>query len=446
MTGRRQVTELELMERIADGLGMPDHARMTLGLAPTRRSVDARSTDMSSMGPMATVSALPPSVMDPWGGSPLRGTTSDLNDPLVDPLSDSFLLTECDEESDSMRRRALLGLTGALLAGTTVGSATPSRPTSASFLSALTGCSEPDPSFDPETVSLVDLSRAVTAVKKRYQACRYSELIDPLPELLVRLRATADHLAGDQKELVEALSADAHHVAASLLLKLGDNGLAWLAADQSVRAARRSQDPVMLASSVRILTHAMVNGRHHRQAVATARAAAEALDSTVPTTPESLSVYGALLLRGGSAAARCGDRSSAFELLEEAEQAGRRLGGDHNYRWTAFGPTNVLLHRVNIAVTLGDAGQAIEYARRVDLDRVPIVERKAALFIDVARAFLQWGKYDRALHALRIAEELAPEEVSSRPAVRGLVTDLLRRAPNSILTHVRGLAHRVGAT
>ncbi|WP_211261134.1 helix-turn-helix domain-containing protein [Pseudonocardia acaciae] len=34
MRGSRSVTTLELFERIADGLGMPDDARMQLGLAP----------------------------------------------------------------------------------------------------------------------------------------------------------------------------------------------------------------------------------------------------------------------------------------------------------------------------------------------------------------------------------------------------------------------------
>jgi hypothetical protein len=73
--------------------------------------------------------------------------------------------------------------------------------------------------------------------------------------------------------------------------------------------------------------------------------------------PESLSVYGSLLL----------PRRGADELLTEAEDAAARLGDDRNLRWTAFGPTNASLHRVNIAVTLGDAGTAIDVARTVDL-------------------------------------------------------------------------------
>jgi len=32
-----------------------------------------------------------------------------------------------------------------------------------------------------------------------------------------------------------------------------------------------------------------------------------------------------------------------MSMLNEAGQAGSRLGSDHNHRWTAFGPVNVLL-------------------------------------------------------------------------------------------------------
>ena len=49
----------------------------------------------------------------------------------------------------------------------------------------------------------------------------------------------------------------------------------------------------------------------------------------------------------------------------------------------------VVLHRVNVAVRLGDAGAAIDYARKVDLSKLPITERKAALFVDTAQAFTQ---------------------------------------------------------
>jgi len=75
------------------------------------------------------------------------------------------------------------------------------------------------------------------------------------------------------------------------------------------------------------------------------------------------------------------------------------------------------MHQVNAAVTLGDAGTAIDLARQIDLRAVTVTERKASLLIDVARAFFQWGKYEQAHAALRAAEDTAPQEVA-RPAIR----------------------------
>nr|BFE84233.1 hypothetical protein GCM10020093_068340 [Planobispora longispora] len=114
--------------------------------------------------------------------------------------------------------------------------------------------------------------------------------------------------------------------------------------------------------------------------------------------------------------------------------------------WTAFGPNNVLCHRVNAALTMGDAGSAIDYARRVNIDALPINERKATLLLDTARAFLMWGKHDRVLHILRAAEQIAPEEITGRPATLRLVRDLLITAPISIRREAREFADALGVS
>jgi tetratricopeptide (TPR) repeat protein len=292
---------------------------------------------------------------------------------------------------------------------------------------------------------IASLRRAVTAAKRMYQACQYAAVTAELPALLVALQDAAAYAEGDDRLELHALSADAHHVAASVLLKLDDQGLASIAADRSIHAAELSQSPLALGSSARILTHTLMSGGHLERAAQFASSMATQLDRAAgPATPDSLSVYGALLLRGAIAAAHHDNRGDALALVDEADQAADRLGADGNHHWTAFGPTNVLLHRVNLATTLGDAGTAIDYARRVDLDRVPVVERRAALYVDVARAFNQWGRYEQAYHAIRQAETIAPEEIRSRPAVHRLVADLVIRAPRTVRSQLRQYADEIG--
>jgi hypothetical protein len=263
--------------------------------------------------------------------------------------------------------------------------------------------------------------------------------------LITRLQAACTLLPGPGRLRASTLSAEAHHVAAQILLKAGDHGLGWIAADRSMQAARDSQDPVTVGCSARIVTHALMASGHLTAAAAAARAQAERLDRAVGGhDPESLSVYGALLLSGAVAASAGDDRSTALDLLAEAEETSQRLGVDRNLRWTAFGPTNARLHRVNVCLALGDAGTALDVARTVDLDTITLTERKATFLLDTARAYLQCGKHERSYLALRAAEQIAPEEVTRRGTARDVVRSLIAMSPPSVRGHASEFGRRTG--
>lgn len=301
-------------------------------------------------------------------------------------------------------------------------------------------------SSPPEPFSLTGLSQEVRRVKAAYQACRYTEAAGRLPRILRHLGQTPSDLEEEARRLWLQARADAYHVTASVLLKCDERGLAWLAADRSHQAAQATQDPVLVGSSVRVYVRALMRERHYRTAADLAVSTAEQLEPPVgsSSTASAVSVYGSLMLIGAVAAARQEERTRALSLLDEAEQAARRLGGDHNHRWTAFGPTNVLLHRVSTAVELGDAGQAVHQARRIDTTRVAPVEREVVLHLDTARAFAQWGKLREAHEALTTAERLAPEELKERPMVHRLVDELRTRSTGHLKRDFVHLADRVG--
>ncbi|GAA1013482.1 hypothetical protein GCM10009556_044280 [Acrocarpospora pleiomorpha] len=346
-----------------------------------------------------------------------------------------------------MRRRQFVGLTGAALFSAVVGSTSTTENPASGIDELAAAMTEPLPQLMREPTDLSPLAAAVYDAKNAYQACHYTQVLFMLPPLLRSLRAAGTVMDGADLQQAHKLSAEAHHVAASILLKHEDKGLAWLAADRSVQAAHASESPLMIGSSARIITHALMDGGHHRAAYINATKAAEHMSAefTNPTAND-LSVYGSLLLRGAIAAAKHGTRAATFELLDEADQAGQRLGHEGNHMFTAFGPNNVLCHRVNIALTMGDAGTAIEAARRVDIDALPINERKAILLIDTTRAFLMWGKHEQALHVLRAAGQIAPEEIINRPTTLRLVRDLMETAPISVRRDAREYAESLGVT
>jgi len=418
MNGTHQVEKLEVFERIADGLDMPREARLAMGLAPTAQELTR-------------------TVMPPRDGHNLQPPTPGTL--IVDSPSPS-------EVEDPVLRRTFTRLAGASLVGAVLADNATAGPLHGAeeFAAALVTPESVPAAAQPAEVPA--LAKAVANAKRAYQSCRYAEVMSQMPTLLPTLQATCSDLDGDGKLRAYTLAADAYHVAASVLLKLDDHGLAWLAADRSMRAATFSEDPLTVGSSARIITHALMADGHYGAASTTAGDYAQRLAADMrDPTPDSLSVYGSLLLRGAIAAAQAEDRDGSLTLLHEAGQAGSRLGSDYNHRWTAFGPANVLLHRVNIAVCLGDAGAAISHARKVNLDQLTVTERKASFFVDTARAFAQWGKHEKVLHALRAAEELAPQEVRSRPAVRRLISDLLATAPPTVRPHLSEFAARIGA-
>jgi hypothetical protein len=434
MRGIARVETLEVFERIADGLDMPGQARIALGLAPKADRVDAQ--------PAAARQPERPGCNIPLGDARAALPASAVSEIFTTQSENR----EQEEEEDPVRRRTFVGLTGASLIGAilvdTPGGATDDRESLASALA--TSWTPAERAVKDRPPDLPALAGAVAQAKRDYQACRYSKVTKDLPALLARLRAACAVLDGQARDQACTLSAETHHVAASVLLKSGDNGLGWLAADRSMQAAHASQDPVTIGSSARIVTHAMMSSGHRKAAASTASSLAGNLSRDMPSEdPESLSVYGSLLLRGAIAAAQDDDRHTAYELLAEAEDSGARLGDDRNLRWTAFGPTNARLHRINIAVTL-DAGTALDVARTVDLNKVTVTERRAAFFVDTARAFLQCRKDDKALLSLRAAEEIAHEEVAGRPAVHRLVRDMISSATATTRRDAEDFAQRIG--
>ena len=103
-------------------------------------------------------------------------------------------------------------------------------------------------------------------------------------------------------------------------------------------------------------------------------------------------MYGTLLEVAAYTAAVDGSRAAATELIDEAQATAARLRPGANHRFTAFGPANVTLYQVSIAQVLGDSGTAIEHAKTLHPTTIPTPERQGRYWIDVARAYHQWGK------------------------------------------------------
>ena len=254
---------------------------------------------------------------------------------------------------------------------------------------------------------------------------RYTELTDLLQSLVPDLETATRSAPEDQRTEASALLATTYQACSAALAKLGEPDVAWIAADRAMAAAERAGDPLLVAAGAFRLVFVFIAARHYGQAEETARTAADALRPMAGEGNEpAMSLQGALTLQCAVIAARTNDAGTAYGQLERASQIAGQLGEGRNDYNTEFGPANVGLYEIAVAVELGDAGRALRVAATVDTAGLS-AERRARMLIDVARAHAQRRQVTDAVAALREAEDITPEQVRSHELVRLLVSDLL---------------------
>lgn len=290
---------------------------------------------------------------------------------------------------------------------------------------------------------LDQLEQHVGDVFDAYQASRYGYVTARSPLLLADALLAAQSYDGDSGLRAQALLALTYQAVASILTKLGESDLAWIAADRGLAAAQLSGQPVVVGSLFRSVTHALLSTGRFAAAVQLTGDAADYLRPELRSADERmLSVYGSLFLAASMAASRMEDRPTTRDLLGEAQAAAERLGADVNHLWTAFGPTNVSIHRVATAMELGDVQVAIDVGPRLDTSPLP-VERRVRHAIETARALSAWNRRDAALAVLLDAEQLAPEQVRHHYLSRQLVLTWMKVHRGALNGQLDRLARRL---
>jgi transcriptional regulator with XRE-family HTH domain len=273
---------------------------------------------------------------------------------------------------------------------------------------------------------LDELKDTVAEVWDAYQDSRYGFATRRLPLVLADALIAVQAYDGRDRERAHELMAMTYQGAAMVLTKVGETDLAWIAADRGLGAAQQSDNMAVTGSLFRSVAHCLLSNGRFDAAVQLVSDAADYLRPGLrDASPEFLSIYGTLFLAGSMAAARADDRSTTRAFLTEAEQAAQRLGRDANHMWTAFGPTNVAIHRVATSAELGDMQVAADLGPQIDTSGLPI-ERRTRHSLEVARALSAHNRIDDALSMILEAEQWAPEQVRSHYLARELVLTWVR--------------------
>ena len=282
---------------------------------------------------------------------------------------------------------------------------------------------------------------------RMYQAAEYEPLILRLPELLGAADALQSAERGPARREALLSYVSAYVVAAKLLTKMGSGDLAILAADRCASAALEADSDEALGMAVYQVVCAFLKADRPEDAEGLAMNMAVRLQGRATSdNPSVVSVAGALWLISSVIAARRTDRSEAWRRLDTAQGLAEMLGHDANFAWTAFGPTNVAIHRVSVAAELGDAGGALQAATGIDTGNLPegLNSRRAQVNLDLAWAQAQRKRDAEAILHLLEAERVAPAAVRYNVVVREMVREMLTRAKRSPNSALHGLAVRAG--
>jgi DNA-binding XRE family transcriptional regulator len=293
--------------------------------------------------------------------------------------------------------------------------------------------------------SLPNLHRSAATVMQAELSSDYAQLAQSLPGLIGRIELANLHTSDDDRLPLQRLLSDVYAIASWSLIKADSPVAAWIAAQRAIQYAEQADDTLRRAAATRCLAEVHMRAKSFQEASRTALLAATCLD-TVHTQERDtiLCLRGAALLSAAAASARSGDRSEAHVALQAAAVCAAELNEERCDLGTVFGPTNVAIHHVAVAVELGNASEAIQHIPHVNLDHLPshLAERRARFLIDVGRCYTYLRDDTAALDALLHAETIAPDELRNHRLTDEVVRALLSRERRS--SGLRSLANRCG--
>ncbi|MGH3935570.1 MAG: XRE family transcriptional regulator, partial [Pseudonocardiaceae bacterium] len=176
-------------------------------------------------------------------------------------------------------------------------------------------------------------------------------------------------------------------------------------------------------------------------------AAQAELDSvTVPTVTGTAEQLDGMLALSRSLVAAADKRPGDVDApLEYASQLAMRTGEGDAYG-LGFGPTNVGVWRLGVAVEQRSFGKAVSIAEGLHPTLLPSATRQATYWANYGRALARVrGRQEDAVRAFRTAELISPGRVQRNPFVRDVLAELLPRPlPADIRRELRGMAYRAG--
>jgi transcriptional regulator with XRE-family HTH domain len=255
---------------------------------------------------------------------------------------------------------------------------------------------------------------------------QYAKLGVALPPLLDELATACHETEGVERERIFGLLAEAYSGVTAIAYALGHFDLRSQAMDRVQWAARESGDPLRVGRTQWQRATLFLKAAAYDRGMRLLDSLSHELGEDIGHMDEpTLSLYGAVHLRSAMFAARAGNGPTAHAHLEAAEVAARRIGRDANHYGLEFGPTNVAMHQLGVAVEMYDGPEVVRRTRRTRLPASVAPVRAGRWYMDAARGWLDYGNREKAFAALQAARRVAPEQTRNHPQVRETLQTLI---------------------
>jgi transcriptional regulator with XRE-family HTH domain len=272
---------------------------------------------------------------------------------------------------------------------------------------------------------------------------RYQDTLQILPGLTRgatwRLQGIRNGHAGPIDAAMLAL-----YLVRTVMSRVGEETLAWLAADRAMNAAAFAGASLPLLSSSWHVCVCYLRHGYREEALQFALAAVDNLAEATGDGRDAFILRGALKLLAAEAAASLLDAHRAHELLAEARDAAEVTGDDTQAYMIPFGPTEVGITAVQMAARLGRSTEAIRLASQVEvLDTYP-PDRQARYYIPLANLYAQRKEDAAAVLILKKVAAVSPEDIRYDYLSRDTLVRLLGRNNLTVHRDVLKLAQMAG--
>jgi transcriptional regulator with XRE-family HTH domain len=303
-------------------------------------------------------------------------------------------------------------------------------------------------SFNPQLTSEPDVKQLDVAVETAWDIWQerrpFRQIGMLLPGLITEARATIPLVDGPDRDQLLRTVATLYFLTRAFTTRVGALDVSMLAADRAMAAAIKAEDLDFRAAAAWNVGMILAGQGYTEVAAELATDATAILEPTLAdAAPRRMSIYGALQLLRAAQFARLGNEYGVASAMEIADRIAAKAGERNDFR-TVFGPTNVDIYRVWLAVELSKPREAIRAAQNCDVCALPSVERRFSYYVELSRAYSMRGEDVAAVHMLLRAERESVDELRYNTAVRAIVRQQLRRENSLTRPELRPLADRIG--